>query len=86
MHGHFHVFVVPEHEKELGDRDHDDQGGKTDGYCADGRSPDAACCRVADVGGGVEGDGAGRALRNGHDVREVGHADPVVGFHDIMLY
>ena len=41
--------------------------------------------RVADVGGGVEGDGPRGALGNGHDVREFAHADPAVRFHHVVL-
>lgn len=43
-------------------------------------------CRVADVGGGVEGDGSRGALGNGDDVRKVGNTDPLVGFHHVVLY
>lgn len=86
FYGPVDVFVVPEHEKKFGDGNHDKQGGQADGDGADRRAPDASRCRVADVGGGVEGDGSRGALGNGDDVRKVGNTDPLVGFHHVVLY
>lgn len=88
-----HPWIVVQPGEKGADNRHDDQRGDADCQCTDSRSEDAlkgakphlGDGSITDIGGRIEGDGARSGLGDGDNVCKVGHRDPVMGLHHLML-
>ena len=92
FHGSFDERILLEPQEEARDEQHQRQRGQAYGECRQRRPQNAAplvsglCADgIADVGRGVDGDGAGRDLRDGHDVGEFGVGHPCVLYDHFVL-